>query len=176
MTARSPAPDRELIVRTSAGDTDALGELYARYATPLLGTATHLLGNPHDAEEVVQDLFVGLPEALGRYEEVGRFPAWLKTVCVRLCLMRMRAPRHRAEVPLDGADPPSNPWPDRASRRALLSAIRALPPALRTVFVLREVEGYSHAEIAALLGISRVNSEVRLFRANRKLRKLLEET
>ena len=126
----------------------------------------------------MQDLFVGLPEALGRYAEQGQFGAWLRRVAVRLALSRVRADRRRREEPLDAvADTARDPRPavgDAAvDRLALERAVAALPEPLRLVFVRREVEGYAHAEVAALLGISRAASEVRLFRAVRRLRELL---
>lgn len=167
------------------GEPDALARLYAEHAGRLTAVAARLLGSRADAEDVVQDLFVGLPEALGRYEERGQVGAWLRRLVIRLALGRLRAERRRGEEPLDvraidqprsaarrqgAGSPPADVLVDRV---ALERAVAALPEPLRLVFLLREVEGYAHDEIAALLGISRNASEVRLFRAVRRLRVLL---
>jgi RNA polymerase sigma-70 factor (ECF subfamily) len=115
-------------------------------------------------------VFVGLPEALRKYEERGSFAAWLRRITVRVALSRIRAARaHEAlhDVPAARHDP--------LDRMAIDHALAALTPALRAVVVLREVEGYSHAEIGSMLGISRAASEVRLHRALRLMRRHLTE-
>jgi RNA polymerase sigma-70 factor, ECF subfamily len=153
-------------------DPDTVAELYRRHADALLAVAYRLLLSRDDAEDVVHDLFVGLPEALRTYEERGRMEAWLKRIVVRLALSRLRSKRavtleesaHLAVVPSD----PVN-------RVAVQRALTALPDALRAVLVLKDIEGFSHAEIASMLGISVAASEVRRHRALRRLRALLEE-
>lgn len=166
------------IADARGGDPAALAGLYAQHAGVLTAVAARILGSRADAEDVIQDLFVGLPEALARYEERGQLGAWLRRLVVRLALGRLRTERRRGEEPLDaGVDPA--PRTDRLTADALVDrvalerAVATLPEPLRLVFLLREVEGYAHDEIAALLGISRGASEVRLFRAVRRLRALL---
>src|SRR5215207_9643087 len=82
--------DADLVARLRRSDDDALGALYGRFATPLLRLAWRLLGSRDEAEDVVQDVFVGLPLALRRYDERGAFAAWLKLVTVRTALMHRR--------------------------------------------------------------------------------------
>src|SRR6266850_8154170 len=167
----------DLVRRVRLGDADALGELYDAFGASLFGLAFRLTGTRDDAEDVVHDVFVGLPEALGRYEERGRLGAWLRRVTARVALMRLRRSNHRREVELEGADGVATPVPrDQTSDHAALQgAVDALPVALRSVLVLKEMEGYSHAEIAAILGITAVTSRVRLFRAMRSVRQRLED-
>ena len=136
--------------------------------------AYRLTGTREDAEDVVHDVFVGLPEALGRYQERGNFLGWLKRVTARVALMRLRGRRRRREVAIDSADPMVGSLPDSATL-PLQAAVDALPDHLRSVLVLEEIEGYSHAEVADLLGISVVTSRVRLVRALKRLRKALED-
>ncbi len=172
-SSAEPALPPSVIARARAGDPAALAAVFRRHAPELLAVATRLTASRDEAADVVQDLFVGLPEALAHYRERGQFGAWLRRAAVRLALTRLRAARRRRDVPADA--PPSaaaraEPVLDRI---ALERAIGALPESLRVVFVLREVEGYSHAEIAAALGITRAASEVRLFRAVRRLRDAL---
>lgn len=164
-------PDRALVSELRRGSPAALAALYHEHAAMLLRVATHVTGNAADGEDVVQDLFVALPEALARYEERGQLGAWLRGVCIRLALQRLRAARRWADD--DGDDRPAPMGIAHEERLALVDAIAALPDSLRVVFVLREVEGYSHAEIAALLGIRRNTSEVRHHRAIRQLRTLM---
>lgn len=164
--------DGDLAARAAEGDAVALGELYRRHAPALALLASRLLGGRADGEDVVQDLFVGLPEALGTYRDEGRLLAWLRRLTVNLSLKRMRTVRRRREAAMEPMlAVPGAHADDGGVRRA----VDALPESLRTVVVLKVVEGYSHAEIGELLGISRGASEVRLTRALDRLRKALEE-
>lgn len=173
-----PAPppgDTELLPRLRSGDPDAIRILYYRHAAPLLALAARITGHSCDAEDVVQDLFVGLPEALARYQEKGQFTAWLRTLTIRLALMRLRSARRRRETPLQPAEGRIEEMDDQSGDIAALRvALRALPDDLRVIVVLHSIEGYSHAEIAEVVGIRRNTSEVRLHRALRRLRKALE--
>jgi len=173
LPAQALHSDALLASRLREGDMAALDLLFERHATPLLRLATRLMGSEADGEDVVQDVFVGLPLALRRYEERGQFGPWIRRVTARTALMRLRRIGTRGEVTLDGALEPEQPQRLEIERIGLERAIAALPESLRVVFVLREVEGHSHAEIAALLGISRSASEVRLHRAVQRLRLLL---
>lgn len=169
-TARS---DAELVTLVTRGDVAALGVLYDRYAALLMAVAYRLLMSTPDAEDAVHDVFVGLPEALRRYEERGALAGWLKRVTVRVALSRLRRDEVRAAQSLDpslGA-----PVRDAVAAMDLEAAVAALPPSLRAVLVLKEIEGYSHAEIADMVGISVTASKVRLHRAMRALRRQLEE-
>jgi RNA polymerase sigma-70 factor (ECF subfamily) len=170
------SPDEVLVVRARTGEPEALAALYARYADPLYTLALRLAGAPADAEDALHDLFVGLPELLRRYDERGRLESWLKGVIARLVLVERRTARRREDLVARAADadlPQSTsqePW----SAIDLDRALAALPDSLRAVFVLRQVEGYSHDDIATLLGISSGASRVRFLRAVRQLRFLLE--
>ena len=173
-----PVPDTDLaqlVTSARAGSSDALAELYVNFAAPVMALAYRLTGSTHDAEDVLHDVFLGLPEALRRYDERGSLDGWIKRVAARVALTRLRAAARRREVPLDAGPEPARDAEARMldDRAALERAIARLPDSLRVVFVLKDVEGYSHAEIAALLGISRAASEVRLFRAVRRLRDTL---
>jgi RNA polymerase sigma-70 factor (ECF subfamily) len=174
-TISTPPTLEELVRSARAGEPAAIGALYDRYAPEMFRTAYRLTGSAADAEDVVQDLFVGLPEALAHYEERGSFAAWLRRVAVRVALMRARRNRRRSTVPLvAAAGTPSGLRSDAGVEyEELHRAIMALPVGLRAVFVLKQVEGYSHDETAALLGISPGASRVRLARALDELRRSL---
>ncbi len=157
-----------------AGEPEALDACYRLHAQELLSLAYRLTASRTDAEDIVHDVFVGLPEAMSRYEERGKFGAWLARIVVRLVLLRQRAAkRNLGEAPLDLLAAPELPGSDAWLRQKLIDALRELSPALRHVFVLRAAHGYSHAEVAELLEISVGTSEVRFHRATRELRRLL---
>lgn len=172
---------RELLERVRDGDADALTVVYERHADALRNALRTLLGSDDDVEDVVQDVFVALPEALAHYTETEHFDGWLRRVALRLGLNRLRSRARKREDALEDSLPSfrgiANDDPSGAERLldrlALERAIAKLPDSLRTVFVLREIEGYSHAEIAQLLGVTRAASEIRLVRAMRRLQSLL---
>ncbi|HEX6042813.1 sigma-70 family RNA polymerase sigma factor, partial [Longimicrobium sp.] len=166
-----PETDDDLARVVREGSLDALGQVYARHGAAVYAAAYRILGVRADAEDVLQDVFVGLARALAGYQERGKLQAWLRRVAVRAALMRLRARGRRREQPFADLPEAAGPTGDGAlDRVALQAALRALPDKLRTVFVLKEIEGYSHDEVAGLLGISAGTSAVRLFRAWKLLR------
>ena len=167
------SPDARLAARARAGDAAALGELYSRYAPAMFGLAQRLVGRGADAEDVLHDVFLGLPEALRQYQEQGNLDSWLRRVTARVALNQLRSERRRSESANAGGADVRAPSAHPIDAMALRDAMAELPVGLRTVFVLKEVEGFSHAEVADLLGISRGASEVRLHRAIRSLRIIL---
>ena len=172
--ADGPADEHDLVARASRGDEPALVAIYERHAATAFAAAARLLGNAHDAEDVVQELFLALPGTLSGYDPTrGALGAWLRRVAVRLALMRMRSVRRRREI--DAGSVATLLARDDAAleRLSIESALARLSEEHRAVFLLKEVEGYEHREIAALLDISVANSEVRLFRARQALRALL---
>lgn len=164
-----------LLRRAREGDPEALRRLYELHADRVYRLAFRLTESSADAQDVVQDVFLGLPEALPTYEGEGPFEAWLKRMAVRTALMKLRRRRRRREVPLSvfahllsaGEEPPA------VDRLTLERAIAALPEKLRFVVVLREIEDLSHRQIADLLGISRGAAQGRHFRALEALRQYL---
>ena len=163
-----------LIEAVRAGNPEALAALYREHGAALYRLAYRLTGTREDAEDVVHDVFVGLPEALARYEERGKFSGWVKRVTARVALVRLRRRTERREVSLDIADEKQKP-PVDANIIALETAVNSLPDSLRVVIMLKEVEGYSQGEVAELLGISVAASRVRAARALARLRKALED-
>lgn len=171
-----PRPiDDDLLNALRSGDPFALGTVYEVYAGLVYRVAWRFMGSKADAEDVLQDVFIALPESVGRLESVALFEVWLRRMAVRTSMMRMRSGSRRAEseegadtASLDGAVPE-----DVADRLELEQAIERLPDGLRYVFVLREIEGFRHAEIAEMLGISERASQERMHRARARLRLLL---
>jgi RNA polymerase sigma-70 factor, ECF subfamily len=172
-----PSSDEAALVAAArGGSTQALGALFGLHARAVHATAYRLTGDVQDAEDVLQDVFVMLPDALHGYEERGRFGAWLKRLATLTALMRVRGRSRRREAGADALEVlPARPAPDPVDQLAARRALETLPDGLRTVWVLKEVEGYSHAEIGEMLGITSGNSAARLFRAWKVLRAALGE-
>jgi RNA polymerase sigma-70 factor (ECF subfamily) len=170
-----PAPGlRERIARAGAGDRDALGELYVDFGDTVFQSAYRLTGCSADAEDATQDVFVRLPRALGGFAGTSEsFGAWLRKIAVRQALTHLRSGRRRREVSVEGVANLFAASDDTVNRLTIDAAIARLSDEHRLVFLLKEVEGYEHREIAELLDISIPNSEVRLHRARRELRELL---
>ncbi len=170
-----PFDESSLVERLRDRSSSALAEAYARYGPIVYQTALRTAGCPADASDVLQDVFLRLPASIQGFEGRGSLRGWLRKVALRSALIRCRARRRRAEVSLDVAlscatrDKTLAP----VDRVALQRAVAALSPCQRTVFFLSEIQGYSHQEIADVLGIRRGTSEVRLFRARQLLRRQL---
>jgi RNA polymerase sigma factor (sigma-70 family) len=172
----APDTDHTLLQRASLGSQAALATLFERHSADVHRVAYRLTLSADDAEDVVQDVFIGLPEALAAFSGTGDFTAWLRKVTVRTTLMRMRSHKRRASTATRAAaDRESAMSNFLLDRMAIATALAALPEDLRIVFMLADIEGYSHAEIGKLLGIRTGTSEVRLHRARRKLRAMLED-
>src|SRR3954469_23998079 len=169
-----PARLRVQLEQVAAGDTGALGELFVAFGDLVYRTSLRLTSSPADAEDVTQELFVRLPDALrGFTGGPASFPGWIRRIAVRQTLMLMRSGRRRREVDIDGVAALLAPGDDALNRLTLEAALARLSAEHRMVFLLKEVEGLAHAEIAELLEISVANSEVRLHRARRELRDML---
>jgi len=166
------ADETALLGAIRSGDADALGAAYGRWGNLVYAAAFRILGSASDAEDLLQDVFIGLPRALKRYEEQGSFESWLKRVTIRAALMAQRSQTRRREDTMDALPPERARAASRdpSDELTIAAAIERLPFEMRAVFMLKEVEGYSHAEIAALLGITSGASAARLFRAWRMLR------
>jgi RNA polymerase sigma-70 factor (ECF subfamily) len=163
-----------LLADVEAGETAALAELFSIYGDQVFRSALRLTGNRADAEDVTQDVFVRLAGAVcGFTGGAASFPAWIRRVAVRQALMQLRSGRRRREVDVDAVAALFAPSDSVLERLTIGSALARLSVEHRTVFLLKEVEGYDHAEIADLLGISPANSQVRLHRARLQLRELL---
>ena len=172
----SPPDDAALVRAVRRGSTDALAALYRRYADVVYRTAFRVTGSEHEADDVLQDVFVGLRRALDRYEERGSFTAWLRAVTTRTALLHLRHGRRSATLDQDARRASETPRAALAEERiAARQALALLPDSLRIVFVLKEIAGYSHQEIADMLGIKAGTSRVRLHRAWADLERLVRD-
>lgn len=178
-----PLDDAELVRRTLDGDGAAFDALVRRYMRPALAVAWELTATLEDAEDVVQDAFLRALRALASYDARRPFPAWFFTVVRNVArnAAASRAVRDRRRADLaaaDAHDGARSPADDGAAERGELRghlerALDDLPPMQRACFRLCEGEGFSTAEVAAMLGVTESTVRVHVHRARRTLRTAL---
>lgn len=167
----------ELVRRARDGDPDAFGVLYRTHAGRVYALCLRLEGDAARATELTQDVFVRAWERLDGFRGESAFGTWLHRLAVNVVLGDRRASWRREQRVTVTDDPAALEAPrtvDPGIALDLEQAIARLPPGARTVFVLHDVEGYQHAEIAAMTGIAEGTSKAHLFRARRLLRELLD--
>ncbi|HLM56177.1 MAG TPA: sigma-70 family RNA polymerase sigma factor [Pyrinomonadaceae bacterium] len=180
-----PAASSDLALACGAGsgDTAALGELYRRYNRRVYSLCQRMLANTAEAEDLTQEVFIKLFYEAGSFRGESAFTTWLHRLTVNVVLMYLRKHRRRFERPTQYVEIPDQPArgterPDSVpalDRVRLDRALAALPPGYRAVFVLFDVEGYTHTEIARILGCSHGTSKSQLHKARTKLRALLKQ-
>jgi RNA polymerase sigma-70 factor (ECF subfamily) len=174
-----PGVDEERVwVRAAAeGDRAAFERLYHRHAGRIYAVCLRLCGEPGRAEECAQDAFVQAWQRLGQFRGDSAFGTWLYRIAVNTALSAGRAHGLRVRHVTTTGDlaaherPAHHPPP--GARLDLEAAIQALPAGARRVFVLHDVEGHKHEEIATLLGIAPGTSKAHLHHARRMLREAL---
>lgn len=176
-------PGPEVIAGAQRGDVDAFEQIYHAYVGRVHALCRRLSGDAERAEDLTQDVFVRAWRRLGSFQGRSRFYTWLYRLAVNLATDNLRAARRRGEVemlldPTDVEQPLAHlhvaPTPPE-NRIALEAAIARLPEGARAVFVLHDVEGFQHQEIAAFLEIATGTSKAQLHRARRLLRQMLSE-
>lgn len=172
-------PDvNDLVLAAQGGDENAFRSLYDRTVERIYALCLRLSADPGQAEELTQDVFVQAWKKLATFRGESAFPTWLHRLAVNVVFAEKRATgrRERRVVPVEGLEdlesPGRSPWP--GTRMDLDAAIAALPAGARAVFVLHDVEGYRHEEIAELSGVATGTSKAQLFRARRLLREMLD--
>lgn len=178
--------DFELMARIGKGDHVAFRELVERHQNTVIGTVAKMLGNPSDAEDISQQVFLRIWRNARRYRPEARFTTYLFTITRNLVFNETRRRRRKKEVSADERE--ENPHhqiqdsPDRRPDAELLqaelqaavdAAIAALPESQRMAVVLRRYEQLSYEEIAGVLGLSTSAVKSLLFRARSALRESL---
>ena len=174
-----PQPD-DLVARAQAGDQTAFRDLYRQHAGRVYALCLRLTGDGREAEERTQDVFVRLWDKLRSFRGESAFSSWLHRLAVNVVLNERRTTGRREKRVMPAEAPDEVVGAHGSSHeRPILSidlerAIAELPDGAREVFVLFDIEGYGHGEIAALTGIAEGTSKAQLFRARRLLREKLE--
>jgi RNA polymerase sigma-70 factor (ECF subfamily) len=168
------------VSRAREGSAEAREAIFRAFEAPVRTLARRLVPGSAQAEDLAQDVFVDVLTSLGQYEGRGSFAGWVRAVTVRRCLMHLRSPWRRAlrwARAADDADAETVLRVEPASGGDAVDLERALArlgDTARAVVWLHDVEGYTHAEIGALLGGTASFSKSQLARAHARLRELLE--
>jgi RNA polymerase sigma-70 factor (ECF subfamily) len=179
--ARIPEQDEAaLVARVRAGDRAAFGVLAERYAGVARRVARAVLGDPDDADDAAQDALLSALVKLDQYDPRRPFGPWLLRIVANAATDRRRRRKVRRVEPLDPALVAGGARPDAAAEQRALSerlrvALAELSHRRRMAVVLFDVEGYSHAEIAGILGIPEGTVRSEVFHARRRLRVLLAD-
>ncbi len=175
------AADLELAQRCRNGDAAAFEEIYRAHAGRLYNLLVRMAGSTQDAEDLLQEVFLHAYRKLASFRGDSTLGTWLYRLAVNHCLDVLRGRQAKMQrstdsLDEDGAMEPSAPMPmvpTAVSRLDLDRAIARLPQGCRAAFVLHDVEGLEHQEVATLLGISQGTSKSQVHKARMKLRVLL---
>lgn len=178
-TGAENAEDAALARACQSGDLRGYERLYAVYGARMKSLARNLLGSHSDAEDAVQETFLKVQRAISSFRGQSSFATWTFRILINTCYDARRSRMRKKEV--SGEESEEHSIPERRApgahpslRLALERALTRLTRQQREVFLLYEVEGFRHAEIAAMLVISETSSKNTLFQAKKNLRVMLE--
>ena len=177
------ASDHHLARRAAGGDMSAFEDLYRRHFRRVYALCLRMTGNAADAEDLAQEVFIQLHRKIGSFRGESAFTTWLHRMTVNRVLMHFRSRNIRLEQTTSEGETPeqivqgteNNRSMPVIDRLTLERAIAQLAPGYRAVFVLHDVEGYEHREIAAMLGTTEGTSKSQLHHARLKLRQLIRQ-
>ena len=178
-----PVSDLDLARAAAAGDSAAFESIYEQHHKRVYSLCLRMLGNASQAEDLTQEVFLQVFKKIGSFRGDSAFTTWLHRLTVNQVLMHFRKRGVKLEHTSEEGDFTNVVEPPLGSTRrismvdklALEKAISELPPGYRTVFVLHDVEGYEHEEIADMLGVSIGTSKSQLHKARMRLRQLLNK-
>lgn len=178
--------EQEAIDRAKLGDAECFAALYGLHKRRVYSLCLRMVGNTAEAEDLTQEAFLQLYRKIATFRGESAFSTWLHRLSVNVVLMHLRK-KGLPEVSLEETLEPQNedgPRRDIGARDNVLAgaidrvnlerSIESLPPGYRIIFVLHDVEGYEHNEIAEMMGCSIGNSKSQLHKARMKLRGLLK--
>jgi RNA polymerase sigma-70 factor (ECF subfamily) len=184
----SGIPEEEIIRRAQEGNAGAFEQLYRRHSRRVYSLCLRMVKNDSEAEDLTQEAFLQLFRKIHTFRGEAKFSTWLHRLTSNLVLMRFRKkrfPEVSLDATLESQEEDSRPLTEFGAPDLRLSgvidhvnltrAIEQLPDGYREVFLLHDVEGYEHTEIAEILGRTIGNSKSQLFKARLRLRELLQE-
>jgi RNA polymerase sigma-70 factor (ECF subfamily) len=178
-----PKSDLALATAAGKGDMGAFEQLYERHNRRVYSLCLRMTQNQAEAEDLAQEAFIQLFRKIGSFRGDSAFTTWLHRLTVNQCLMHFRKKSVKLEKTTEEGDTPTqivrgtenpNSMPI-VDRIALDSALNQLPPGYRAVFLLHDVEGHEHEEIAKILGVAVGTSKSQLHKARMKLRRILKK-
>jgi RNA polymerase sigma-70 factor (ECF subfamily) len=170
----------DLIERSRRGDLQAMESLYGLFKRPVFGLAYRHTMNQAAAEDLLQDVFVKIFVHIGDVRDAETFPAWVFRIALNTCYSHLRQKRAQGDREVSLTDiegtltEQDSGDVERDLKEPLEQAIQSLAPRLKSVFVLHDVQGYKHEEIARLIGCSVGTSKSQLFKARLRLRAYLK--
>lgn len=177
-----PGSDADILARAQGGDHYAFAQLYSMHKRRIYSLCLRMVGNVAEAEDLTQEAFLQLHRKIATFRGDSAFSTWLHRLAINVVLMHLRK-KGLSVISLDEAmEPTPEEGPGRSfgapdlslagsiDRLALERAIADLPAGYRLIFVLHDIEGYEHNEIAAMLDCSIGNSKSQLHKARLKLR------
>lgn len=179
MESSAPVADTRDVALAAAGDRQAFERLYRAHVGKVYSLCTRMCGSRTRGEELTQDVFVRTWEKLPQFRGDSAFGTWLYRIAVNIVLTDRKATgKERARFKEEDDESvdifaPAASHPRDADRLDIAAAIETLPAGARQIFVLHDVEGYKHEEIADMCGITSGGSKAQLHRARMLLREAL---
>lgn len=178
----APMSDHALAIAAGGGDMKAFEQLYERHNRRVYSLCLRMTQNVAEAEDLAQEAFIQLFRKIGSFRGDSAFTTWLHRLTVNQVLMHFRKRSVKLERTTEEGETPEqvvrgteNPNRMRVLDRISLNhALKQLPPGYRSVFVLHDIEGHEHEEIAKMLGVAVGTSKSQLHKARMKLRRLLK--
>jgi RNA polymerase sigma-70 factor (ECF subfamily) len=180
--------EAEAIRRAQQGDAEAFERIYRLHNRRVYALCLRMVGNTAEAEDLTQEAFMQLFRKIGTFRGESAFSTWLHRLAVNVVLMRLRKktltetsleevtePDEDAGGPRKDIGGPDLRLSGSVDRVNLERAVEQLPPGYRSIFVLHDVQGYEHNEIATIMNCSIGNSKSQLHKARMRLRELLQE-
>jgi RNA polymerase sigma-70 factor (ECF subfamily) len=178
-------PETEAIERAKQGDAEAFEVLYNLHKRRVYSLCLRMTSNTAAAEDLTQEAFLQLYRKIGTFRGESAFSTWLHRMAVNVVLMQLRKKglpvvpleetgENEEEAPKKELGAPDPALEGSIDRLRLRRAVESLPPGYRTIFVLHDVGGYEHNEIATMVGCSIGNSKSQLHKARMKLREILK--
>lgn len=179
----APLSDHALAIAAAGGDMGAFEQLYARHNRRVYSVCLRMTQNVAEAEDLAQEAFIQLFRKIGSFRGESAFTTWLHRLTVNQVLMHFRKRSVKLERTTEEGDTPvqivrGTENPNKMpvlDRIGLEHALKHLPPGYRSVFVLHDIEGHDHEEVAKILGVAVGTSKSQLHKARMKLRRLLKQ-
>jgi RNA polymerase sigma factor (sigma-70 family) len=170
-----PEVDPEIVERAQRGDRTAHAQLYETYSPMVYTLARRILISPGLAEDALQDAFIEVLRKIQSYRGDANIGFWIRRIAVNKCLMHLRSSWNSRRVDIEIPDIPGPGSAEQADHQiALEAALATISATARAVVWLHDVEGYTHKEIARLMGRTTSFSKSQLARAHKRLRACLE--
>lgn len=177
------AADKVLVERCRSGDLSAFEEIYKAHAGKLFSVACRMLGNPADAEDLLQEIFLSAHRKLDGFRGEAALGTWLYRLATNHCLDYLRSRASRTEQVTDALDDEAGLFEagsrglaeQTVSKMDLERALARLPEGCRAAFVLHDVQGLEHKEVAEVLGIAEGTSKSQVHKARLRLRAMLSQ-